>query len=891
MNKENDDKYLQDIFNTKKFTDPEMKQCVFDFASYCISIQNTNNRKPNYSIIHSVIYEMQEVVLSNIEQHIFSSLTRWEKENHVNRKSIYRFLVYLCEYGFIANADILRILDFSEYLANGVVHIGFVKHLLQDKRYKDFKNSPFFADRDDAHVRNLYVLEIEYSDFQDYRILEAITNLFYNTKYHLTAYSVRTLVHKLHSIQQIATYLANATCDKLTLEFMKQAILDCRSMPTKTDCLSPLIETLSLLIRSNYLCDEGLRIFISNYSNSSPSVMTPEFMLQMLGSEEISYWAQCPYRVTSPNNCTPWRYINCKDHIIRSYIQEFLYEFTNCFAEKRLIDIFCENFDNSLNDTFNEFNIDTLIHQIRYFASMNEKPLLVKIVASFYRFLYNYKNIDVAHNNKYIAAALHRQRIADEIASGYQIFVYNPLSSCPDIDKWIVCYQRTPHSEYIDTEVFDFSSIQVKLYKKWFKEYVWYSNGTIRTKRDIMYRILPILHYISNLKSGKILSIFSPKGTPHESITVSEINAIRNYIASSSNNSRTRNGTIASIRMFFNYISDVYPGAVPAATYYLLRSSPGKDYDSQKAIPITEIEAIAKVMKRNAETDILYAILYAVFYLALETEFRGSQIMRLTKDCVHEAAKKDEWVVLSDTKTSAGELTEQPITRYVKREIDEVIKLTETYRQNCSDTRLKNLLFIVPDIRKGVYVPLKLHRFNNYLKDCCKIAGTPEYSMQNLRDTHMTLGEEYVVRNALSDIEQCIISGHKSTATDTIHYVDPDIKTMLEATYGIIIGNVDVEGKILKQVDKKVATSYNEVSHSCGYCNSSSCHDFSYLDCLMCKDFVTAPDRLPFFEERIKSVDELIQNATIPHDKEDLVNIKRLLLHYVEGILQMKEGM
>ena len=143
MNKENDDNYLQDIFNTKKFTDPEMKQCVFDFASYCISIQNTNNRKPNYSIIHSVIYEMQEVVLSNIEQHIFSSLTRWEKENQVNRKSIYRFLVYLCEYGFIANADILRILDFSEYLANGVVHIGFVKHLLQDKRYKDFKNSPF----------------------------------------------------------------------------------------------------------------------------------------------------------------------------------------------------------------------------------------------------------------------------------------------------------------------------------------------------------------------------------------------------------------------------------------------------------------------------------------------------------------------------------------------------------------------------------------------------------------------------------------------------------------------------------------------------------------------------------------------------------------------------
>lgn len=889
MIKENDDKYLQRIFGKTCFIDSEMKQCVFDFALHYFSTNKLYNRSNNSRFIHSIIHEMQEVLFPNIENHIFSSLTRWDQLDNVKRKNIYRFLVYLCENNFISDVNILRILDFSEYLINGVVSAGFIKHLLQDEHYKDFQKSPFFVNRADAFIRNLYVIDIDHINFKDDRISEVVANLFYHTKYQSIDYTVRTLINKLRSIQYVATCLSDATCDVLTVEFMKVSIIECQTMPSKTDCVSSLLKVMTHLTNKGYLHDAPLRIFISNYSKSNPSVMTSNFMLQMLNSQEISYWTQCPFRVTSPANSMPWRYINCNSPRIRLYIQEFLYEFTNCFAEKRLIDVFCENFDASLGDTFSGFGINSFIHQVRYFSAMNEKPLLIKIVASFYRFLYNYKHIDVTQNNNYIAAALHRQRIADEIAAGYQIDVYNPLSAYPDADKWIICYQRTSHSEYIDTEAFDFSSIRVDLYTKWLKEYVWYGNGTIRTKRDVVYCVLPVLRYISDLKSGKVLSIFSPKGASPESITASEISALRNYIVSSTSNSRTRSFIINCIRMFFNYVSDSYPDAISVGTNYLLRSSSGNDFDTKKAIPPEEVEAITKVMKSDAETDKLYAILYAVFYLALETEFRGTQIVRLTKDCVHEAAKKDEWIVLSDTKPSAGELTEQPITRYAKREIDEVIKLTENYRQHCSNTRLKNLLFIVPDMRKGVYVPLKLHRFNNYLKECCKKAGTPEYTIQNLRDTHMTLGEEYVISNALSDIEQCIISGHQSTTTDTIHYVDTDIRTMLEATHGIIIGNVDAGGKILKHVDENVATPHNEVSYACGYCNNSSCNDFSYLDCLMCKYFVTAPDRLPFFEERIKSVDVMIHNATVPHDKEDFVNIKRLLLHYVEGILQIKE--
>ena len=58
----------------------------------------------------------------------------------------------------------------------------------------------------------------------------------------------------------------------------------------------------------------------------------------------------------------------------------------------------------------------------------------------------------------------------------------------------------------------------------------------------------------------------------------------------------------------------------------------------------------------------------------------------------------------------------------------------------------------------------------------------------------------------------------------------------------------------------------------------------------MCKDFVTTPDRLPYFKERIKSLDEKILNASIPHDKEDLVAVKRLHVGFIEALLNLKEG-
>jgi len=58
----------------------------------------------------------------------------------------------------------------------------------------------------------------------------------------------------------------------------------------------------------------------------------------------------------------------------------------------------------------------------------------------------------------------------------------------------------------------------------------------------------------------------------------------------------------------------------------------------------------------------------------------------------------------------------------------------------------------------------------------------------------------------------------------------------------------------------------------------------------LCEYFIATIDRIPFFEEQINAIDKKIENALIIHDREDLVNKKRLLVNYLSRLLCLKEG-
>ena len=112
---------------------------------------------------------------------------------------------------------------------------------------------------------------------------------------------------------------------------------------------------------------------------------------------------------------------------------------------------------------------------------------------------------------------------------------------------------------------------------------------------------------------------------------------------------------------------------------------------------------------------------------------------------------------------------------------------------------------------------------------------------------------------------------------------------MLEASNKVIIGDVNLQGQIIKKVPDNIEIKENLVSDECGYCSAETCNVFSELSCMLCKDFVTTLNRKPYFEEQLKLIDSIIKTKELPHDKKDLINRKRLILGYLEAIISMEQ--
>ena len=356
-------------------------------------------------------------------------------------------------------------------------------------------------------------------------------------------------------------------------------------------------------------------------------------------------------------------------------------------------------------------------------------------------------------------------------------------------------------------------------------------------------------------------------------------------------NEKTRQSYIARFRNILTFVSDnKLNNFEPGVFFELSRIATSSPKDNSKPISNDELQLIANKIQILAKDNIKYKIYYLIFYIALTTEFRFSQICNLTLDCVKETAKLNEFIITSETKTSNQELIEQPITLYTKKCIDEVIELTRKYRTKNMYKDLNCLLFIVPGVKLGTYTKVNHIKFNQFLLRICSELSITPISVANLRDTFMTRAEEFVIKEHLSDIQLKNITSHSSTNTTITYYSRPRLIEMLEVSNQVIIGNVDIQGNVVPSVSKQLNKKENVVSDNCGYCSADKCNVFSDLSCMLCKYFVTTISRKPYFEEQLKIIDKLLPTKKLLHDKEDLQNRKILILKYIHSIMELELG-
>ena len=867
----------ENIFINEEFSDSAMFIHLTNFASEIISDSTSPQIKYNVRKFLLPIYS--DIYLADLNKDKFVELLQTRNLASMAKE----FVVYLCENNILPqNSDLyeyIPIIKNSLLCSNDTLI-----YLLTFAKTLDFISFKKVIIKDDIRLLSISLNNVSFIDNE----LKQLAEDYITETFKFGDSTSRALVNIAYTFITVCREeLSQLHIKDMTLEVIRKIAGKYREQTWANYSLNMFLLYLN---KHGYLYDDILK-HICKIQTDNDRVFRNEQFLAVIESEH-------PERFV----CVAHKRGNRLDynlHYCNTGIPELFDAMVKYIEHDHQTGVDYKNmflyFDESLNGAtvsgIHDLNFDLFKSQLKYYKT-NYSEKTCYFLGRFYYFMLSNYDSTIFDDANIATKTVQRNDFITLLLNDYDVLSYNRIEDVPHSNKWLLQFDNTSATNggltVSNAVSVNFEEIQNPEYRKWCKYYVWKGAGGVNNRIHKFNIMRTFFNYVDDLKSGKILTMHTNK-TNNLAITTNEVFAYKNYILGQHDNPRTRIHYILDIATILKFINDEYVAKIESGVFYHLTVAADNDYNNTMAIADEDLKKLANLMKEKAKENTLNAIYHLVFYLGLETEFRISQLLNLTVDCVVETAKKGEYVIVSKTKTSNMEVVEQPITIYTKRHIDEILSLTNEYRADCVDLNVKTSLFITPSNRKGVYSSVQPSIFNAYLKDCCAELGIHPYTYQNLRDTHMTKAEEYVIRNGLSEISQGVLSGHRSSVTDTKHYVDTQIKEMLESVHGVIIGNVDINGMIQETISSEVGTKENSVSNQCGYCGCNNCSNLSNLDCLMCKDFVTTIDRLPYFEEQIKVLDFKLQNASIPHDKEDLVNIKRLHLGYVEKILKLKE--
>ncbi len=815
----------------------------------------------------------------------------WEIHKKTNNsfspvKSMTMFLFYAVENNYIEDRYVRRLADFKEDVDLFPKNKNWLIYIMTHDDYELFRNSDLFAERYKGVTLSVYSFEIDKDIELNNTIKSAVETYIKGVKFERDVKPWRKY-QLLFSTNRVCRELFYAR-EFLDYETLLEYVVRIKSVSDKEKYQK--LQVCWELIEHLYEAGVSLDKTISHLAKLNAHMknhLKHETMIAILESEHPDYWMAGTY--SDGGNFV--YFFNHSEADIRNLLLEFTIEYG--YKSDTGLNKLLNEFETSLGaikiERIKDFSFSTCVQQIKYFYARNSwcSSTTIQYLLSFYYYI-NENVYSFLEKDGIPSAVFHRFRLASELASGYELVKYNQLEPVPSTDKWVLFFKKYDRDTYIRSMTLSFIGIESCIYRDWAKQYIWKADILITNKIHAMACLKNLLNYLSELKTGKALSIFTNPGK-EAVISVNDIAAVKNFILAKDYSERSKSELIYHMRSLLLFVEREKLGKIETGVFYQLTYSTNTKHENAKPIPEEHLQRLSVKLRQNAEKNTIDAIYQSIFYIGLETEFRVSQIVDLNKDCLQETAKKNEYVLVSETKTSSWEVVEQPVSEYVEREIRHIISMTEAYRDNCKDPTVVNKLFIKPGRRKGAYNKVAVAEFNKYLKKCCETLGLPSYTTENLRDTHITKAEEFKIRKSLSDYEQNVLSGHTSTAMDDIHYVKLSIKDMLEALNGVIIGDIKLDGTIITDVDSTIANVENEVENGCGWCKSPVCGISTNLDCLLCPDFVTTISRLPYFEEQVKVIDHRIEKATIPHDKEDLVNTKRLFLRYIEEILKKKE--
>lgn len=665
-------------------------------------------------------------------------------------------------------------------------------------------------------------------------------------------------------------------CHSVTWEFFQELF----NMSINTEMQECTCRLISEFIKND--CYSGEFIELVETFKSVHTKNLVEALFQLLSNSLLPH-NLIVYKNKQRTSC----YINDCTNLYLSYL---LRDFVVHNTTARSFD-FYENFQKSLNGTeinqITDFSAKTFKQQFYFFNNFKYRVTLLTLLKKFYLKLLSLpegKNIlhwrDGIDGNMLQTVSFNRN-----YEEGFLPIPLNPFDPIPAFDKWLVmpngAENKTTKLNSFSYKPIDFSLCKDETLKYCIKHWFWNSKVSLAARIDQAYIIIKFLNFIYDLKNKFSIKEMTKSIDKQDSISVEEIFSYAQFIKA--NNKSVQ--YIINVKVFLNYVleNNLYNVEISGLKYLVAKYKEVRN--SARDISNENLLKIEAKLKEKSQDNYLNTLYYIVFHIAMATEFRISQIINLKVYCLKKGVKK-EYYLESNIKVSDGKIVEIPITPFTRRYIETAIQFTQVVRDKCNDNAIKEHIFI-HEYSNLYFNVISVRTFSDYLKRICLELGIDSFTAQNLRDTYMTKSLEYAIRNNLSDLELRALTNHKNISTTTNHYVAEKINDYLEATHMVVIGNPTIKGNIVAETDHK---NEDLVNDQCGYCPYESCiRKDDNLDCLLCSGFIATIDRIPFYEQKIRSIDNEIKSAKLPTDKERLVTIKRLYLAYLRKLLELKE--
>lgn len=353
---------------------------------------------------------------------------------------------------------------------------------------------------------------------------------------------------------------------------------------------------------------------------------------------------------------------------------------------------------------------------------------------------------------------------------------------------------------------------------------------------------------------------------------------------------RTKNNRIGFMRRWFQWAAD--NGYMTFEKLFFDEFEQFEEPAKKDARPIPKEHlplVFEKARELSTESD-KNRILYLSMKFIHQTNFRPSDVFSLSLFKLGFSIVKGSRIIQHITKTSGPRGQVDPLTKYDYALLKEVIEITQDLRDNAPDISLKDKFFLYRN-KRGQIVAADTGTLCDFMRRVCDKLGIKRYAPYNIRYTYMTKVFESAVINDLSEAEVRVLTKHVKLGT-TMGYVAKSRIDYFKALYQVMLEDVQVDphGKVVDKMPEQ-SQDLGEREGGCGKCRAANCMFKSLLPCITCENFVTTVDYEPFFKQMITHIDEQLEDARYPHDREDLVTMKEVYVMFLIEIDRLKSQM